>query len=250
MEVAVRSEYDPAGQTEHPQEDAFATVTFYLGKRGDEGDGPQAWLVEYRPYEGGMIKPHFHKAAQFQVVVAGAGLVGKKRVRAGSVHFADAFTPYGPIIPDTTTEGIDFYTLRAASHPGTYWMPGSRDEMGGRYAGRDVTGEVPDEPMLTQGVELRTLVEPRDDGLAMLLVRLGPGEQSAGPSPAGSGGQYYVVAEGGLRHDDRGLPRDSLIFVGPDEEPPLLTADADGADVLVLQYPIPVAPLPDSALSA
>src|ERR1700722_15748638 len=41
---------------------------------------------------------HFHAADQFQVVVSGSGLYGKPPVRRHSVHFAAAFSPYGPIL--------------------------------------------------------------------------------------------------------------------------------------------------------
>ena len=230
--------YEPEHYWEFDTDEAFARKTFYIGRPGDEpGVGPQAWLIEYRPKPGGAIKPHFHKAPQFQVVVGGGGRLGKRPVRAGTFQYADAYTPYGPIVPATQADGIDFYTLRASVEPGTYWMPGSRGEMGGRHAGRNIMSQVPDEPLLPSGSEQVALIEPHEDGMGAFLVRLGPRERAVAPSPRRSGGQYQIVAHGSLRHDEGELSRDALVFVGADEVPLTLEAGSDGADVLVIQYP-------------
>lgn len=242
MQVAVRGEYDPELRAEFDTDEAFAVRTFYVGRPEETpGDEPQAWLIEYRPKKGGMIKPHFHKAPQFQVVLGGGGRLGKTPVHGGSFQFADAYTPYGPIVPETQEEGIDFYTLRASVRPGTFWMPGSREAMGGRHAGRNVVSEVPDEPLLATGVEHRTLIEPHDDGLAAFFMRLGPGEEMVAPPAGRSGGQYHIVFRGSLRDGARDLPAHALAFVATDEEPPTLVAGDDGCDVLIVQYPDPVA---------
>ena len=42
--------------------------------------GPQAFLVEF-PTPRGVIKPHFHRVPQYQVVVAGGGRIGRHELR-------------------------------------------------------------------------------------------------------------------------------------------------------------------------
>jgi quercetin dioxygenase-like cupin family protein len=50
----------------------------------DDALHPMAFLVEKRP--GAVIRPHFHQADQFQVVVAGRGMLGDHEFSDGSVH--------------------------------------------------------------------------------------------------------------------------------------------------------------------
>jgi hypothetical protein len=57
---------------------------------------PVAFRVEQDP--GTVSEPHFHQANQFQVFVEGDGFLGKTPVREVTVQYADAYTPYGPIV--------------------------------------------------------------------------------------------------------------------------------------------------------
>ena len=50
----------------------------------DDALHPMAFLVEKWP--GAVIRPHFHQADQFQVVVAGRGMLGDHEFSDGSVH--------------------------------------------------------------------------------------------------------------------------------------------------------------------
>jgi hypothetical protein len=82
------------------------------------------------------------------------------------------------------------------------------------------------------------LIEPHDDGLASFRITLEPSERRSGPSPSGSGGQYYLVTEGTLRHDHGELPPLSLIWVGPEDNALTVEAGASGAKVIVMQFPV------------
>jgi hypothetical protein len=46
---------------------------------------PMAFLVEKGP--GTVTRPHFHQADQFQVVVAGRGMLGDHELSDGAVHY-------------------------------------------------------------------------------------------------------------------------------------------------------------------
>ena len=75
-------------------------------------DGPTCYLVEQ--------EPSFHRANQFQVIVSGRGKLGREPVSALAVHYAGAYTPYGPIVSEA--DGIDYFTIRDAFDPGARWM--------------------------------------------------------------------------------------------------------------------------------
>jgi len=184
---------------------------------------PQAFLVEMRE-PGAVIPPHFHVEDEFQVVVAGRGSLGKHALDGVAVHFAEAYTPYGPI--RVGPAGLTFFTLRAKADPGAEYMPESRARMV-RKARRNVAADVP-----PRG-ETGALWPVHDDGLGAWIVRARPGEVS----PAGDGARYYLILGGSAEHGGMALPRWSCVWKARDAAHPALTAGADGADIVVVQFP-------------
>jgi hypothetical protein len=98
----------------------------YIGSPGEIEDKAQAFLV-VRPYANARIEPHFHDVDQYQIVVAGDGRIGKREVRPITFQYADAFTPYGPIV--ARDDGISFFTLRNFASGGHWSMPGNKHNM-------------------------------------------------------------------------------------------------------------------------
>ncbi len=109
-----------------------ALLRSYLGGAGQIVAGPQAVIVEM-PDPGARIEPHFHDVDQFQIFIGGSGTIGAQPVRPVTFHYADAFTPYGPIVAGG--DGIVWFTLRLAAASAVYSMPESRHLMQGK-AGR------------------------------------------------------------------------------------------------------------------
>ena len=70
---------------------------------------PQAYRVD-TPAGCPPLRTHFHTVDQFQYIAFGAGRIGAHDVAAGCVHYADGFTPYGPL--RAGTEGYCYLTLR------------------------------------------------------------------------------------------------------------------------------------------
>ena len=186
---------------------------------------PQAFLVEM-PEPGAVIPPHFHVEDEFQVIVAGGGRLGKHALDGVLVHFAEAYTPYGPI--RVGPDGLAFFTLRAKADPGALYMPESRARLA-RKARRNVAASVPAEG---PGA---TLWPVHDDGLGAWVVRAGPGE--AVTSPPGDGGRYYLVVAGAAAEGETALPLWSCAWRAPGAPHPALVAGPDGARVVVVQFP-------------
>jgi hypothetical protein len=215
-------------------------TTNYLGDVLQEGPDPQAFLVELAPETKGdqaeyiFVKPHFHLVRQFQVVVRGErARIGKNELSALDFHYVDPSTPYGPIVADAN--GIAFYTLRPRGEIDAHWMPGSREELTATR-GRNIVVRRNEARELTAPV--KDLIERHVDGLAGFRIELEPNESRTGPPPSGSGGQYYLVAAGLLRHDGAELPPLSLIWVGPDDDALTIEAGQAGAEVIVMQFPV------------
>lgn len=220
----------------------------YIGEPGSLEAGPQAFLVE-RPYPNARVAPHFHDIDQFQVIVAGDGRMGKKEVKPITFQYADAFTPYGPIVG--RDEGISFFTLRPVASGGYWAMPGNKQHMPGR-AGRNIARafDIARELTTRGAVECEPLMEPEADGVYAEGIRLGPNAATdATKSDAGS--QYYLVCSGSIVQDGKVLPEKSLIHVEAKEDAPHLQAGPDGANVLMMQFPRPTdRPGSDPALLA
>jgi hypothetical protein len=211
------SQSGPAGQVFGFQR------TDYLAAPPGSGR-PQAFLVEMVE-PGAVIPPHFHVEDEFQVVVAGSGSLGKHALDGIAVHFAEAYTPYGPI--RTGPDGLTFFTLRAKADPGAEYMPGARARMI-RKARRNVAAEVP------PGAS-GALWPTHDDGLGAWIVRAAAG--AAVIPPPGDGGRYYLVVEGSAVQGATPLPRWSCIWAAAGAGSPALVAGRDGAGLVVVQFP-------------
>ena len=186
-----------------------------------------------------MILTHFHREAEFQVVVAGSGRLGRHEVRPITVHYAGQHTGYGPI--EAGAEGLWYYTLRPAMDPGALFLPDEREQMK-RIAKRHlladpVTIASDHQPSARSIAAEETLIAPQDDGLAAWLLRLPAGARRQAPRHARSGGQFYLVAEGEMLADGRTLRRLDCGFVSADEQGFVIDAGGAGLEVLALQFP-------------
>ncbi len=225
-----------ANMREIVRKDGVGRRSDYFGEPGMISNEPQGFLVE-RPYAGARIDPHFHDIDQFQVVVAGDGRIGKKEVRPVTFQYADAYTPYGPIIG--RDDGISFFTLRNVASGGHFSMPGSKHLMPCR-AGRNIAavfeqgGPQPAEGEVTR----EPLMDVQADGVYAEGIRFG-GNAVAEGIPNEAGGQYYLVCAGTLIANGKELTDKSLIRTNPGEKTPTLRAGSSGASVLALQFSRP-----------
>jgi hypothetical protein len=228
-------------------------VSVYFGVTAADGGTPNPGLgalfpVAYRIDQdpGTQADPHFHQANQFQVFVGGAGYFGKQAVRPVMAQYAQAFTPYGPIVAGP--QGLSYFTLRNGWDPGGQFMPAQRELL--KASGRSPRAELSTTMELPRSsAELKALAEPTHevtlalagDGLGGWRYRLPPGRSLTGSTPADGGGQYWIVLGGTDTASDVPLSTFACLFLGPDEPARTVTAGAEGLDVLVLQFPRPVA---------
>lgn len=237
------------------KDDAPATyVTSYLGPSRGAGAAPfveppldvlfpVAYLIESAPFR--KAAPHFHHANQFQVVVSGGGHIGKHAVGNCSVHYASAYTPYGPISPGA--DGIAYMTMRNAFDPGAKGMPKERELLKqANRTPRAATSErvqpLTEAELAAAAISFVPVLSVQSDGLGAWAYRLGPGATATGPDPHVGGGQFWLVIGGELTRDDGTVfPRLSCVFVSPDEAAFAPVAGARGCEVLALQFPAGIA---------
>ena len=226
------------------------TLSEYVGAapvRGHYQDGhesndnglPQGFLVHQPP--GAITPAHFHEPNQFQVFVGGKGRIGAFAAVPLTVQYANGHTPYGPIVAGP--EGVEYFTLRQRWDPGAKYLPANRDKLVKGNQRTRVKGDLPvgteQERKARRDCRVETVFAPEADGLAGNLYRLGPGQSARMPDPAGTGGIYFIVAEGSIVRGGVDLPRLSTIFSSPDEPRLHLAAGDTGADLLVLHFPVP-----------
>ncbi len=202
---------------------------------------PRAFLTRRPP--GDVIDPHFHEIAQYQIVVEGTGRIGQHALRPLTVHYTDAYTPYGPIV--TSDEGMAFFTIRSRTdNGGTHYMPKSRDRMP-RRAGRALTAHADvGTPHGPGEAHVETLIPANADGVQSHLISLGAG---ASLQPASDGpvqDRFFIVLDGSLVEADGTYAVYACGYVRQDEPSPTLTAGRQGAQVLIIQFP------PEARLSA
>jgi len=200
---------------------------------------PMASFLEQRPHT--TIPSHFHAVNQFQVVVEGQGTLGKRAVHPWTVHYTNGFTGYGPLCAAAT--GMAFFTLRNRwDAGGARYFPAGQAFMQPAPKRHHLVGPL----LLSSEADMQSrqhttcdlILAQEDDGLAAWFLRLGRNMRTAAPAPAQGGGQYLLVAGGTLRHDGMLLPRLSCLYVSADTEPFVLQSDAEGLEILLLQFPV------------
>jgi hypothetical protein len=197
---------------------------------------PQAFLVEQDADS--VILPHFHVQNEFQVIVNGGGSLGRHAVRPVCVHYAGAHTGYGPITAGA--DGLWYFTLRAVMDAGALFLPDARPRMQRNVPKRHLLGgpvDVSDDCRNIASASVDEVIAPQSDGIAAWCLRIPPGKRACAPAHPGGLGRFYLVLAGALRHAGALLPRWASVFVTAEDEPFRLEADAQGLEVLVLQFP-------------
>jgi hypothetical protein len=203
---------------------------------------PMAFLVEKEP--GAVVRPHFHQADQFQVIVQGGGRLGRHDIGTVSVHYTDAWSAYGPIL--AADEGVSWFTLRNTWDSGAKYMPAARSELRAARAYHQHR-ESATAPMAAWSsaelCKLSTVGQVTEietaDGMASWRLRLPTAATATGPDPGNGGGQFWLVLAGSASCAGSALlPPKSCVFVGPEDAALSATAGPSGAELLCVQFPL------------
>lgn len=215
--------------------------TFYKGEWMESGDDPRlsptAFLAEQPPDY--TLVPHFHRNNQFQLFVEGSGVIGREPLSAVTVHYAGAYTGYGPLV--SGPEGLKYFTIRAVCESGFTPNSEAREKMvrgPKRHARSESVPPLGAEALAAlANVEERVMIAPGDDGMGARLTRLPPGATLRPPHQPPSEGQFLFVTAGSVDHGAGVLGLWEHLWVHADYPPPLLTAGPDGAEVVAMTIP-------------
>lgn len=195
--------------------------------------------VVVRSPPGHTLRPHFHGVPQFQVFYDGVGTIGRHDVAPLTVHYADAFTPYGPIVSGPT--GLAYAVLRPRADVGAHWMPEERAALPGGGPPRRFTVRLERSEVVRAGASThdRELVAPTaEHPAAVRWVHLGPGEGAELADPPDGTTTLLALIGGSLLEGCTGTAPAFGHGSGTAAE---VRAGPRGADLLVLVTPIEAA---------
>ena len=214
-------------------------VTFYKGEWMEAGEdawlSPTVFLAEQPPHY--TLQTHFHRQNQFQLVVEGSATLGRHALGPVTVHYAGAYTGYGPLVAGA--EGIKYFTIRPVFDTGLIAATEAREKMvrGPKRHAQVTLGE----PWSEQALCALSAPEDgfaiaADQGLAVRHVRLPPDHSLALDHVAQSTSLFAFVLSGTGLVAGQTLGRWESVFATQDERLTLV-AGPRGAEIAVLHVP-------------
>jgi hypothetical protein len=207
----------------------------------DPDESPTVFMIEQPPNS--TIPRHFHRHNQFQLFVAGGGRLGGHEINPPTIHYAGAFTGYGPLVAGP--DGLSYFTIRAIHEEGAHILPDAASQMlkGPRRGGQAEFAVSEASPRLSAARTVTEQILPQDrEGMSVWRARV-PGNETlavrVGPDLAGL---FVFVMAGGAVHEDQSLAPLEHLFVSRPAGTIEIEAGSEGADILVLEMP-PTAPV-------
>lgn len=217
--------------------DVFGRTNIIAGAAPD--GGPHAYLVEQLPDV--ALPPHFHMTEQFQVVLAGSGMLGRSHtLQPLTVHYARGKTAYGPIVADG--DGLSYLTLRPQVEYGAHYLSDPKTVVD-RQTPKFHTTSSAVAPAAASTLAATQLAPPIEmialdaSGLAAWLSRLAAGTPLLAPAHDLRADRFYVVTGGSAVLHGETLPPWSCVWVSADEPSTRIAAGPQGAELLTLQFP-------------
>lgn len=203
----------------------------------DASLSPTVALIEQPPNS--VLVPHFHRQNQFQLFVDGSGSIGPSALSPLTIHYAGAYTGYGPVVAGP--EGIKYFTMRSVCETGLVPISDAREKMlrGPKRHAQCGPIDISSEAVLLALTDAQTeaVIPLADDGLGAEVIHL-PGALKLLPQRlAASAGFFLVVLAGTLIYADAQLGALENVFVSADEVLPVFFAGKEGLQVLVLHLP-------------
>ena len=188
--------------------------SYYIrSPQAQEGlSAPQAFLVEQGANE--VVLPHFHEQNQFQVVVRGGGSVGRSAVAPITVHYAGAYTGYGPI-----SSGDDM-------------QPGPK-----KHYQSAALESMPDGDLAKLARPQTQAINSDPEGPTVEVLRVPPQQRLTAAGPVRGGGQFFFVTGGSLLANGVEYPKWSCLWVSSSDSAFEVVAGTSGVEVLLLEFP-------------
>lgn len=215
--------------------------TFHKGEWMETGTdarlSPTVFLAEQPP--NCELLTHFHRQNQFQLFVDGNGTIGREQVGPVTVHYAGAYTGYGPLLSGAA--GLKYFTIRSVFDTGFIPASEAREKMvrGPKRHAQARLGEPWSvERLASLDAPQVNWALPEDKGLGAVHVRLPAGAAFPLDALPDSHGQFVFVLAGSAAVRDATLAPWESVFATADERDVSIVAGAQGAELVVLHMPL------------
>jgi hypothetical protein len=196
--------------------------------------GPE--LVRAR-FPGREVEPHYHRAAQFQLLLEGNLQFPNFRMEGIAVHYTDHNVPYGPF---TTSGQHDMVVVHTKPAGVQYVKDAIRDAALRKEinrAGREMHRSASDvewQPVPGhEGVRRKTLIS-LDGGPVAEIAECAPGVEL--PESTAPFGRYEFVVKGSAWLNGNQLGPETVRFVQSADRSTPLCAGRDGATFVILTF--------------
>lgn len=218
---------------------AVADSTFFKGEWMECGQdpvlSPTVFLAEQPPDY--TLHTHFHRQNQFQLFVDGTGMLGPASVDPVTVHYAGAYTGYGPLV--SGPQGLKYFTIRPVFDTGFIPATEAREKMvrgPKRHAQATIGAPWSAERLAAlESVEDHFAVAP-ERGLAVRHLRLPPNTRWQLAHVADSTGAFLFVLSGTALAAGGQLSLWESVFAGAEETLDVVAGDS-GAELVALHVP-------------
>ena len=213
---------------------------FYKGEWMENGEdalaSPTVFLAEQPP--NCELTPHFHRQNQFQLFVEGEGTIGRERIGPVTVHYAGAYTGYGPIFSGDAW--LKYFTIRSVFDTGLTPTAQWREKMvqGPKRHAKASAGPpwTVEQLKALEGIQRETLIAT-NAGLGAERFRLPPDTAQPLQPIEGSVGQFIFVLAGAAQVGGATLSLWESAYVPAPDGEAVVTAGALGAEVITLHMP-------------
>ncbi len=218
---------------------AVGDGTFHKGEwmecGEDPGLSPTVFLAE-QPADF-VLTPHFHRQNQFQLFVGGSGSLGPQALDPVTVHYAGAYTGYGPVVAGP--QGLQYFTIRPVFDTGLIPAAQAREKM---VRGPKRHAQVSLGPV-ARADQLAALPQPEswfalaaERGLAVQRLRLPAHTDWRIEGVEASIGQFIFVLTGSAVLAGRPLGEWESAWVGTGDAAGVTAAEG-GAELIALHVP-------------
>lgn len=229
------------GEARRRQVNALA-MQGYKGEWMESGEdpllSPTVFLAEQPPFS--TLPTHFHRQNQFQLFVEGSGTIGTSKLEVLTVHYAGAYTGYGPLVAGA--DGLKYFTIRPAFDSGAIGLEEAREKMLRGPKRHATAGPI----RITAPDALSALRAPASvdaipfsaDGLGARILRLPPrAVAQVTDTPPAPHTVFMVVLAGSAVHDGGELTRWESAFSTSHAGLPRFSAGPQGAELIFLFTP-------------
>jgi hypothetical protein len=199
---------------------------------------PQSYLIKQLP---NITNPlHFHAQNQFQVFIEGSGSFGRHEVLPYVVHYAGAYTGYGPIIAGD--DGLQYLTLRSSRDLGAKFLPDQMEffKKGPKhhYTSPSIPEETQEVLDQLEQIQLHWIHQEEHSGLGVGVLKLPKKTEYNLTIPQDLAGIFIVVMQGNLLEGEHALRKNETVYLNRDEKNHLIQTGDHGLQILILQMPL------------